>query len=156
MLLAPAIDDRGIIVTFKQLLTVLSNPAAQDQLLPVMWTQQFTSGPRPLSGARCRQGTAGTGRMAAPSSGVKVPDLFSRQFADEVVCLWPNKGAVYRASCVAARVNIHLGAQAIVLGRTAPFVRATNRLLICKLPRERVWNLDSTAGRRPFGQCPVP
>jgi hypothetical protein len=69
-----AIDDRGIIVTFKQLLTVLSSPAAQDQLLPVMWTQQLRLAPG-LYQVRVAVRERGTGRMGGAQQWVQVPDL---------------------------------------------------------------------------------
>jgi VWFA-related protein len=69
-----AIDDRGIIVTFKQLLTVLSNPAAKDQLLPVMWNQQLSLAPG-LYQVRVAVRERGTGRMGGAQQWIRVPDL---------------------------------------------------------------------------------
>lgn len=68
-----AIDDRGMIVTFKQLLTVVSNPT-QDQVLPVMWNQQLRLAPG-LYQVRVAVRERNTGRTGSAQQWIQVPDL---------------------------------------------------------------------------------
>ncbi len=63
----------GMIVTFKQLLTVVSNPA-QDQVLPVMWNQQLRLAPG-LYQVRVAVRERNTGRTGSAQQWIQVPDL---------------------------------------------------------------------------------
>lgn len=72
-----AVDDRGIIVTFKQLLTVTVDPSLQNQLQPVVWSQQLKLQPG-LYQVRVAVRERSTGRTGSAQQWIEVPDL-SRQ-----------------------------------------------------------------------------
>jgi VWFA-related protein len=69
-----AIDDRGVIVTFKQLLTVANDSAAEKQGLPVLWNQQLKL-PAGLYQVRVAVRERGAGRTGSAQQWIEVPDL---------------------------------------------------------------------------------
>jgi VWFA-related protein len=69
-----AIDDRGMIVTFKQLLTVTPNAAAQQARLPVQWNQQLRL-PAGLYQVRVALRERGSGRTGSAQQWIEVPEI---------------------------------------------------------------------------------
>ncbi|HEX8846497.1 MAG TPA: VWA domain-containing protein [Pyrinomonadaceae bacterium] len=69
-----AVDDRGIIVTFKQLLTITPDPSAQNQQQPVIWGQQLKLQPG-LYQVRVAVRERGSGRTGSALQWIEVPDL---------------------------------------------------------------------------------
>jgi VWFA-related protein len=67
-----AIDDRGFIVTFKQLLTVVSDPATPNQ--PVLWHQRLRLQPG-LYQVRVALRERSSGRTGSAQQWIEVPDL---------------------------------------------------------------------------------
>jgi VWFA-related protein len=67
-----AIDDRGFIVTFKQLLTVVSDPSTQNQ--PVLWHQRLRLKPG-LYQVRIALRERSSGRTGSAQQWIEVPDL---------------------------------------------------------------------------------
>jgi VWFA-related protein len=67
-----AIDDRGVIVSFKQLLTVTPNAAAQKAALPVQWNQQLRL-PAGLYQVRVALRERGSGRTGGVQKWIEVP-----------------------------------------------------------------------------------
>jgi VWFA-related protein len=78
--LGAAIDDRGVIVKFKQLLTVTSDASAQNQRhLPVVWNQQLQLPPG-LYQVRVAVRERETGRTGGAQQWIEVPDLSGGRF----------------------------------------------------------------------------
>ncbi|HYO91373.1 MAG TPA: VWA domain-containing protein, partial [Pyrinomonadaceae bacterium] len=69
-----AIDDRGVIVSFKQLLTVAPDSTAQKQGLPALWNQQLKV-PAGLYQVRVAVRERGSGRMGSAQQWIEVPNL---------------------------------------------------------------------------------
>ena len=69
-----AIDDRGMIVSFKQVLTVTANAAAQKAGLPVQWNQQLRL-PAGLYQVRVALRERGSGRTGSARQWIEVPDI---------------------------------------------------------------------------------
>lgn len=69
-----AIDDRGVIVSFKQVLTVAQDSTAQKQGLPVLWNQQLRLPPG-LYQARVAVRERGSGRTGSAQQWIEVPDV---------------------------------------------------------------------------------
>jgi VWFA-related protein len=69
-----AIDDRGVIVSFKQLLTVTPNAAAQRTGLPVQWNQQLRLPPG-LYQVRVALRERGSGRTGSVQKWIDVPPV---------------------------------------------------------------------------------
>lgn len=69
-----AIDDRGMIVSFKQLLTVTPNAAAQSAGVPVQWNQQLRL-PAGLYQVRVALRERGTGRTGGVQQWIDVPEV---------------------------------------------------------------------------------
>lgn len=69
-----AIDDRGMIVSFKQVLTVTPNAAAQKAGLPVQWNQQLRL-PAGLYQVRVALRERGSGRTGSARQWIEVPDV---------------------------------------------------------------------------------
>jgi VWFA-related protein len=69
-----AIDDRGMIVSFKQLLTVTANAEAQKTGLPVQWNQQLRV-PAGLYQVRIALRERGTGRTGGVQQWIEVPKI---------------------------------------------------------------------------------
>ena len=69
-----AIDDRGMIVSFKQLLTVTPNPAAQQAGQPVQWNQQLRV-PDGLYQVRVALRERGSGRTGGVQQWIEVPKV---------------------------------------------------------------------------------
>jgi VWFA-related protein len=67
-----AIDDRGFIVTFKQVLTVVADPSTQNQ--PVMWHQRLRLQPG-LYQVRIALRERSSGRTGSAQQWIEVPDL---------------------------------------------------------------------------------
>jgi VWFA-related protein len=67
-----AIDDRGMIVSFKQLLTVTPNAAAEEANLPVQWHQQLRL-PAGLYQVRLALRERGSGRTGSAQQWIEVP-----------------------------------------------------------------------------------
>jgi VWFA-related protein len=73
-----AIDDRGIIVTFKQLLTVLPDPSPQNQAQPIVWNQQLKLQPG-LYQVRVAVRERISGRTGSAQQWIEVPEIASGQ-----------------------------------------------------------------------------
>ncbi|HEV7746248.1 MAG TPA: VWA domain-containing protein [Pyrinomonadaceae bacterium] len=69
-----AIDDRGVIVSFKQVLTVTPNAEAQKIGLPVQWNQQLRV-PAGLYQVRIALRERGTGRTGGVQQWIEVPEI---------------------------------------------------------------------------------
>ena len=69
-----AIDDRGTIVTFKQLLTVNFDPASPAQSQPVVWNQQLRVPPG-LYQVRVAVRERSSGRTGSARQWIEVPDV---------------------------------------------------------------------------------
>ncbi|HEY0386265.1 MAG TPA: VWA domain-containing protein, partial [Pyrinomonadaceae bacterium] len=70
-----AIDDRGVIVSFKQLLTVAPDPSTRAQeALPVLWNQQLRVPPG-LYQVRVAVRERGSGRTGSTRQWIEVPDV---------------------------------------------------------------------------------
>lgn len=69
-----AIDDRGMIVSFKQVLTITPNAAAQKAGLPVQWNQQLRL-PAGLYQVRVALRERGSGRTGSARQWIEAPDI---------------------------------------------------------------------------------
>jgi VWFA-related protein len=69
-----AIDDRGVIVSFKQLLTIAPDSTAHKQGLPALWNQQLRL-PAGLYQVRVAVRERGSGRTGSAQQWIEVPDL---------------------------------------------------------------------------------
>jgi VWFA-related protein len=69
-----AIDDRGVIVTFKQVLTVTPDPTSQNQRQPVVWNQQLKLPPG-LYQVRVALRERSSGRTGSAQQWIEVPDV---------------------------------------------------------------------------------
>jgi VWFA-related protein len=69
-----AIDDRGAIVSFKQVLTVTPNAAAEQSGLPVQWNQQLRL-PAGLYQVRIALRERGSGRTGSAQQWIAVPEI---------------------------------------------------------------------------------
>ena len=74
-----AIDDRGIIKTFKQIVTVTPDLLAQRQNIPVIWHQQL-SVPPGLYQVRVAVRERKTGRVGSALQWIEIPDLSRGRF----------------------------------------------------------------------------
>lgn len=74
-----AVDDRGIIVTFKQLLTVTADPTAQNLQQAVVWNQQLNVKPG-LYQVRVAVSERSTGRTGSAQAWIEVPDITDGRF----------------------------------------------------------------------------
>jgi VWFA-related protein len=74
-----AIDDRGIIKTFKQLVTVTPDLLAQRQNVPVIWNQQLPIPPG-LYQVRVAVRERATGRTGSALQWIEIPDLAHGRF----------------------------------------------------------------------------
>jgi VWFA-related protein len=74
-----AIDDRGIIKTFKQLVTVTPDLLAQRQNIPVIWNQQLPVPPG-LYQVRVAVRERATGRTGSALQWIEIPDLARGRF----------------------------------------------------------------------------
>jgi VWFA-related protein len=77
--LGAAVDDRGVIVTFKQVLTVTQDPSAQNERQPVVWNQQLSLPPG-LYQVRVAVRERGSARAGSAQAWIEVPDLSAGQF----------------------------------------------------------------------------
>jgi VWFA-related protein len=77
--LGAAIDDRGVIVTFKQVLTVTPDPSTQNQRQPVVWNQQLKLPPG-LYQVRVAVRERGTGRTGGAMQWIEVPEFTPARF----------------------------------------------------------------------------
>ena len=87
-----AIDDRGIIVTFKQLLTIAPDPSSQNQAQPIVWNQQLKLQPG-LYQVRVAVRERATGRTGSAQQWIEVPDIASGQFQMSSLFLGERKAA---------------------------------------------------------------
>ncbi len=78
--LGAAIDDRGVIVTFKQVLTVTPDPSSQNQRQPVVWNQQLKLPPG-LYQVRVAVRERSSGRTGGAQQWIEVPDLSTGRFS---------------------------------------------------------------------------
>jgi VWFA-related protein len=69
-----AMDDRGVIVTFKQVLTVAQDSTARKQGLPALWNQQLRLPPG-LYQVRVAVRERGSGRTGSAQQWIEVPDI---------------------------------------------------------------------------------
>lgn len=72
-----AVDDRGVIVSFKQLLTIAPDSTARKQGLPALWNQQLRV-PAGLYQVRVAVRERGSGRTGSAQQWIEVPDLAQR------------------------------------------------------------------------------
>ncbi|MDT5121788.1 MAG: hypothetical protein QOC96_1270 [Acidobacteriota bacterium] len=77
--LGAAIDDRGVIVTFKQLLTITPDASAQSQQQPVIWNQQLKIPPG-LYQVRVAVRERASGRTGSAQQWLEVPDFSGGRF----------------------------------------------------------------------------
>jgi len=75
-----AIDDRGMIYSFKQVLTVLPNNSNESMAMPVMWSQQLTVKPG-LYQVRVAVRERKTGRTGSAMQWVEVPAVDQQRFS---------------------------------------------------------------------------
>lgn len=68
-----AVDDRGVVVTFKQVLTVAPDPTAQNRQQPVVWHQQLKLPPG-LYQVRVAVRERSSGRTGSALEWIEVPD----------------------------------------------------------------------------------
>lgn len=87
-----AIDDRGIIVTFKQLLTVVPDPAIQNRAQPIVWNQQLKLRPG-LYQVRVAVRERSSGRTGSAQQWIEVPDIAGGQFQMSSLFLGERKAA---------------------------------------------------------------
>jgi VWFA-related protein len=87
-----AIDDRGIIVTFKQLLTVTPDPSLQNQMQPVVWNQQLKLQPG-LYQVRVAVRERMSGRTGSAQQWIEVPDIAGGRFQMSSLFLGERKAA---------------------------------------------------------------
>jgi VWFA-related protein len=90
--LGAAIDDRGVIVTFKQVLTVTADPSTQNQRQPVVWNQQLKLPPG-LYQVRVAVRERSSGRTGGAQQWIEVPDLSTGRFALSSLFLGERKAA---------------------------------------------------------------
>lgn len=93
-----AIDDRGIIKTFKQVVTITPDLLAQRQNIPVIWHQQLPV-PHGLYQVRVAVRERKTGRMGSALQWIEIPDLSRGRFDLSSLFLGERK----REEIVAAR-----------------------------------------------------
>jgi hypothetical protein len=74
-----AIDDRGVIVTFKQLLTITPDASALSQQQPVIWNQQLKIPPG-LYQVRVAVRERASGRTGSAQQWLEVPDFSGGRF----------------------------------------------------------------------------
>jgi VWFA-related protein len=74
-----AIDDRGLIYTFKQVLTVTPQTTTESSQLPVVWNQQLTVLPG-LYQVRVAVRERGTGRSGSAMEWIEVPKVIPATF----------------------------------------------------------------------------
>jgi VWFA-related protein len=74
-----AVDDRGIIVTFKQVLTVTLDPTAKNQSQPVVWNQQLLVPPG-LYQVRVAVRERSSGQTGSAQTWIEVPDVSGSRF----------------------------------------------------------------------------
>lgn len=86
-----AIDDRGIIKTFKQLVTVTPDMLAQRQNIPVIWNQQLPVPPG-LYQVRVAVRERETGRTGSALQWIEIPDLARGRFDLSSIFLGERKG----------------------------------------------------------------
>ncbi|HWT03540.1 MAG TPA: VWA domain-containing protein [Pyrinomonadaceae bacterium] len=74
-----AIDDRGVVVSFKQVLTLAADPSAQNEREPVVWHQQLKLPPG-LYQVRVAVRERASGRTGSAQQWVDVPDVPAGRF----------------------------------------------------------------------------
>ena len=77
--LGAAVDDRGVIVTFKQVLTVTPDPSSQNERQPVIWNQQLSLPPG-LYQVRVAVRERATGLAGSAQQWIEVPDVSAGRF----------------------------------------------------------------------------
>ncbi|HEY0376821.1 MAG TPA: VWA domain-containing protein [Pyrinomonadaceae bacterium] len=87
-----AIDDRGVIVTFKQVLTVAADPSAQNERQPVVWNQQLKLPPG-LYQVRVAVRERTSGRTGSAQQWIEVPDVSAGHFQLSSLFLGERKAA---------------------------------------------------------------
>jgi VWFA-related protein len=92
-----AIDDRGIIKTFKQVVTVTPDLLAQKQNIPVLWNQQLPLPPG-LYQVRVAVRERASGRTGSAQQWVEVPDLSGGNFRLSTLFLGERKSVESIAS----------------------------------------------------------
>ncbi len=90
--LGAATDDRGVIVTFKQVLTVTPDPSSQNQRQPVVWNQQLKLPPG-LYQVRVAVRERSSGRTGGAQQWIEVPDLSTGRFSLSSLFLGERKTA---------------------------------------------------------------
>ncbi len=90
--LGAAIDDRGVVVTFKQVLTVAPDPSAENLQQPVVWHQQLSLPPG-LYQVRVAVRERATGRAGNAMQWIEVPDVAAGRFALSSLFLGERKAA---------------------------------------------------------------
>lgn len=140
-----AVDDRGIIVTFKQLLTVTADPSAQNLQQAVVWNQQLDVKPG-LYQVRVAVRERSTGRTGSAQAWIEVPDFADGHFQMSSLFLgerkMPQQGERFATAPQAVAVDVdHRFARSSALrfqtyiynaahpGATAPDVEIQARVL---------------------------
>jgi len=90
--LGAAVDDRGVVVTFKQLLTVTQDPSAENLQQPVVWNQQLSLPPG-LYQVRVAVRERATGRTGGAMQWIEVPDVSAGRFSLSSLFLGERKAA---------------------------------------------------------------
>ena len=90
--LGAAIDDRGVVVTFKQVLTVTPDLSAENLQQPVVWHQQLSLPPG-LYQVRVAVRERATGRAGNAMQWIEVPDAAAGRFALSSLFLGERKAA---------------------------------------------------------------
>ena len=87
-----AIDDRGVVVSFKQVLTVAADPSAQNEGEPVVWHQQLKLPPG-LYQVRVAVRERASGRTGSAQQWIEVPDVSAGRFQLSSLFLGERKAA---------------------------------------------------------------
>ena len=90
--LGAAVDDRGVVVTFKQVLTVTQDPSAENLRQPVVWHQQLSLPPG-LYQVRVAVRERATGRAGGAQQWIEVPDFSAGRFSLSSLFLGERKAA---------------------------------------------------------------
>ncbi len=90
--LGAAVDDRGVVVTFKQVLTVTPDPSAENLRQPVVWNQQLSLPPG-LYQVRVAVRERATGRTGGAQQWIEVEDISAGRFSLSSLFLGERKAA---------------------------------------------------------------
>jgi VWFA-related protein len=155
-----AIDDRGIIVTFKQLLTVVPDSSTQNQAQPIVWNQQLKLQPG-LYQVRVAIRERASGRTGSAQQWIEVPDIASGQFLLSSLFLGERKATARDEKFAAAPQPVtvdvdHHFARASVLRFQAYIYNATHNGVAPNVEiQTRVLKGDRTVATMPSARVPT-